>query len=189
MTALKTAAARVLVVDDEEDIRNLVAFNLRAAGMEVLFAGTGSEALAAIRRERPDLVILDLMLPEIDGVSVCEAIRNLPEISNTLVIMLTAWASDRARIVGLQAGANDYLTKPFSPRELVKRAQALLAQETLRRRTGNTMELKQLSIDLENRQVVANGRPVELSSEEFRMLTLLAEAIFRRLDEHTEESQ
>jgi len=110
-----TVPARVLVVDDEADVRNLVSFNLRAAGMEVLTAGDGAAALEQVRTGQPDLVILDLMLPELDGVSVCELIRKLPEGAGTPVIMLTAWATERARIIGLQAGANDYITKPSIP--------------------------------------------------------------------------
>jgi len=182
-SAMKTRPSRVLVVDDEEDVRNLVAFNLRAAGMEVLFAENGADALHRFRQERPDLVVLDLMLPEIDGLSVCEMIRKLPEGSDTPVIMLTAWVTERARLVGLQAGANDYLTKPFSPRELVDRIQCLLAETSLRRHRGGRMELNQLTIDLESRQVAANGKLIELSSDEFRMLTLVVEAIFQRSNE------
>jgi two-component system alkaline phosphatase synthesis response regulator PhoP len=180
---MRTKPSRVLVVDDEEDVRNLVAFNLRAAGMDVLFAENGTDAIGSIRRDRPDLVVLDLMLPEIDGLSVCEMIRKLPEGADTPVIMLTAWVTDRARVVGMQAGANDYLTKPFSPRELVGRIQSLLAETELRRHAGRRMELNQLTIDLESRQVSANGKQIDLSSDEFRMLTLVVEAIFQRSNE------
>jgi len=187
--AMKTSPSRVLVVDDEEDVRNLVAFNLRAAGMEVLFAEDGAEAVSRIRHERPDLVVLDLMLPEIDGLSVCEMIRKLPESSDTPVIMLTAWVTERARLVGLQAGANDYVTKPFSPRELVARIQSLLAETALRRHSGRRMELNQLTIDVETRQVAANGKQIELSSDEFRMLTLAVEAIFQRSGEDFSNSR
>jgi DNA-binding response OmpR family regulator len=180
--------ARVLVVDDEEDVRNLVAFNLKAAGMEVLQAKNGVEALEMVKNESPDLVVLDLMMPEMDGISVCEMIRKLPRASETPVVMLTAWATDRARVVGLQAGASDYITKPFSPRELVKRVQGLLTEHRLRASHCKKMELRQLSIDLEQMEVKANGHQVDLSTEEFRMLTLLVEAIFRRMDDKTNHS-
>ena len=176
----KQPPPRILVVDDEDDVINLVSFNLRAAGMEVLVARTGVEAVELARREHPDLVILDLMLPELDGISVCELIRKQPESADTPVIMLTAWATDRARLVGLQAGANDYVTKPFSPRELVRRVQSLLAEGSLRRKNGMNVELKQLSVDLEHRRVSVNGSDVPLSADEFRMLTLLVQAIFER---------
>ena len=176
----KQPPPRILVVDDEDDVIHLVSFNLRAAGMEVLVARTGVEAVELARREHPDLVILDLMLPELDGISVCELIRKQPESADTPVIMLTAWATDRARLVGLQAGANDYVTKPFSPRELVRRVQSLLAEGSLRRKNGMNVELKQLSVDLEHRRVSVNGSDVPLSADEFRMLTLLVQAIFER---------
>lgn len=160
---------------------NLVSFNLRAAGFQVLVARDGVEAIELARRERPNLIILDLMLPELDGISVCEVLRQQPATAHTPVIMLTAWATDRARLVGLQAGANDYVTKPFSPRELVRRVQSLLAEGSLRRGKGSHFELKQLAVDLEAHQVSVNGTEVPLSADEFRMLTLLVHAIFERL--------
>jgi two-component system, OmpR family, phosphate regulon response regulator PhoB len=173
--------ATILVVDDEDDVINLVSFNLRAAGFQVLVARDGVAALELARRERPDLIILDLMLPELDGISVCEVLRQQPASAHTPVIMLTAWATDRARLVGLQAGANDYVTKPFSPRELVRRVQSLLAEGSLRQENGSHFELKQLAVDLEQHRVSVNGTNVPLSADEFRMLTLLVHAIFKRL--------
>lgn len=173
-------APKILVVDDEDDVVNLVSFNLRAAGMTVVVARNGIEAVEITRVERPDLVILDLMMPELDGIAVCELIRQQPESAGTPVIMLTAWATDRARLVGLQAGASDYVTKPFSPRELVRRVQSLLAEGALRRRAGASVELRHLAVDLEGRRVSVNGAEVPLSADEFRMLTLLVQAIFER---------
>lgn len=173
-------APKILVVDDEDDVVNLVSFNLRAAGMEVLVARNGVEAVEVTRVTRPDLVILDLMMPELDGISVCELIRQQPESAETPVIMLTAWATDRARLVGLQAGASDYITKPFSPRELVRRVQSLLAESSLRRCAGTNLELRHLAVDLEHKRVTVNGGEVPLSVDEFRMLTLLVQAIFER---------
>jgi DNA-binding response OmpR family regulator len=183
LSAEKPTPARVLVVDDEEDIRNLVAFNLRAAGMEALLAADGAAAIKIFRTEQPDLVILDLMMPEMDGISVCELIRNLPEASDTPIIIVTAWATERARDVGLQAGANDYVTKPFSPRHLVKRVQSLLTEQALRKRMGRTLELKHLTIDLDSSQVAANGKLIQLSGKEFEMLKSLVQAMFQRLNE------
>lgn len=188
LPAVKPTPARVLVVDDEEDIRNHVAFNLRADGMEVLLAADGAAAIKSVRTEQPDLVILDLMMPEMDGISVCELIRNIPEASDTPIIMVTAWATERARVVGLQAGANECVTKPFSPRDLVKRVQSLLAEQALRKRMGRTMELKHLTIDPDGTQVAVNGKLIQMSGEEFEMLKSLVQAIFQRLNEgHTNE--
>jgi len=176
----RAPAPKILVVDDEDDVVNLVSFNLRAAGMAVLVARNGIEAVEVTRVARPDLVILDLMMPELDGISVCELIRQQPESAETPVIMLTAWATDRARLVGLQAGASDYITKPFSPRELVRRVQTLLAESSLRRCAGTSIELRQLAVDIEHKRVTVNGGEVPLSADEFRMLTLLVQAIFER---------
>lgn len=118
--------AKILVVDDEPDIVELVAFNLRAEGFEVFSAGSGPEALNQARAHLPDLIVLDLMLPDLDGVAVREILRRLPSTAPIPVIMLTAWSSELARIIGLETGAEDYLTKPFSPRELVLRVKNAL---------------------------------------------------------------
>src|SRR5580698_10325989 len=118
--------AKILVVDDEPDIVELVAFNLRAEGFEVFSAANGPEALNRARALLPDLIGLDLMLPDLDGVAVCEILHRLPSTAPIPVIMLTAWSSELARVIGLQTGAEDYMTKPFSPRELVLRVKSAL---------------------------------------------------------------
>jgi len=112
---------KILVVDDEPDIVELVAFNLRAEGYDVITAANGMEALNQARAALPDLIVLDLMMPELDGLSVCEILRRLPSTALIPVIMLTAWKSELTRIIGLDTGAEDYVTKPFSPRDLVAR--------------------------------------------------------------------
>ena len=117
---------KILVVDDEPDIVELVAFNLQAEGYEVITAANGLDALNAARSSLPDLIILDLMLPELDGLSVCEILRRLPSTAPIPVIMLTAWKGELSRIVGLDTGAEDYITKPFSPRDLVGRVKDAL---------------------------------------------------------------
>src|SRR5579863_3335815 len=121
---------RILVVDDEPDLVELVSFNLKAEGYEVITAANGMEALNQARAALPDLIVLDLMMPELDGLSVCEILRRLPSTAPIPVIMLTAWKSELTRIIGLDTGAEDYITKPFSPRDLVTRVNnALRAQE------------------------------------------------------------
>jgi DNA-binding response OmpR family regulator len=117
---------KILVVDDEPDLLELVAFNLKAEGFEVFTAANGPEALNQARALLPDLIVLDLMLPDLDGVAVCEILQRLPSTAPIPVVMLTAWSTDLARTVGLQAGAKDYVTKPFSPRELVSRIRSTL---------------------------------------------------------------
>ena len=117
---------KILVVDDEADIVELVAFNLRQEGFEVITAANGWEAVQKARSDLPDLILLDLMLPELDGFAVCELLCRLPATAAIPVIMLTAWTSDQARVLGLELGADDYVTKPFSPRELMLRVQRVL---------------------------------------------------------------
>ncbi len=117
----------ILAVDDERDVTDLVAFQLTRAGCTVLAAGNGRQALAAVRERRPDLIVLDLMLPDIDGFGVCEILRRTPATATIPIVLLTAWATSDARHLGLELGALDYITKPFSPRDLVERVQRLLA--------------------------------------------------------------
>ncbi len=116
---------RILVVDDEEDVTQLLAFNLRHAGFEVTVANSGEAGLTSALAQLPDLILLDVMLPEIDGFSICEILRR-EYATRISIILLTACASEDARIIGLQLGADDYVAKPFSPRELVLRVQRLL---------------------------------------------------------------
>jgi DNA-binding response OmpR family regulator len=117
---------KILVVDDEPDLVELVAFNLEAEGYQVITATNGMEALNRARAILPDLIVLDLMLPELDGLSVCEILHRLPSTAPIPIIILTAWKSEITRVIGLEAGANEYVTKPFSPRELVLRVNKTL---------------------------------------------------------------
>lgn len=119
-------AQKILVVDDEPDILELLAFNLKAEGFDVITATTGPEALDRARAALPDLIVLDLMLPELDGISVCEILRRLPSTAMIPIIMVTAWKSEISRLIGLNTGAEDYITKPFSPRDLVTRVKNTL---------------------------------------------------------------
>ena len=118
---------RILVVDDEPETVELVAFNLKAEGYEVVTADNGWSAVEQARELLPDLIILDLMLPELDGFTVCETLQKQPATARIPIIMLTAWSSELSRIVGLESGAKDYMTKPFSPRELVLRVKNVLS--------------------------------------------------------------
>ncbi len=120
----------ILSVDDEQDVTDLVQFHLTRAGYEVLTAATGREALATVAARRPDLILLDLMLPDIDGFGVCEILRRDSATAAIPIVLLTAWATTDARSLGLELGALDYLTKPFSPRDLTTRVQQLLNLRT-----------------------------------------------------------
>lgn len=117
---------RVLVVDDEPDIVELISFNLRSAGFAVETAANGMEAIEKASRVTPNLIVLDLMLPELDGLSVCEILRKTAQTARVPILMLSGWASEQARVIGLETGANDYMVKPFSPRELVVRIRKIL---------------------------------------------------------------
>ncbi len=159
---------RVLVVDDEQPIRELVRGYLAREQMEVLTAQDGVAALELLRSARPDVVVLDLMLPGLDGIEVCRQLRTF---SDAYVLMLTARGEEIDRIVGLSIGADDYLTKPFSPRELVARVKAMLR----RPRTGTAVGgPRGLEIDLGRRRAVVDGQEVKLTYLEFELLAVLA---------------
>jgi DNA-binding response OmpR family regulator len=161
----------VLVVDDEPIVRGVVVKYLRREGYRTLEAGDGDAALALVEHEQPDLVVLDLMLPGIDGLAVCRRIRARSELP---VIMLTARAEEADRIVGLELGADDYVTKPFSPRELAARVKTVLrrAQSTIPREERLTYD--ELEIDASTREVTKSGVPIRLTAKEFDLLWFLA---------------
>ncbi len=163
---------RVLVVDDEAPIVDLVRGYLRAAGMEVDVAVDGPSAVEAVRARRPDVVVLDVMLPGFDGFEVLRRIRTF---SDVYVVMLTARAEEIDRIVGLSVGADDYLVKPFSPRELVARIQALLRRpRTTERASPDRLVLGTLVVDERRRTVSLDGTPISLTTTEFNLLLTLA---------------
>jgi two-component system phosphate regulon response regulator PhoB len=166
--------SKILVVDDEPDALELIKFNLKREGFEVLTASDGSEALRLARTQLPDLVVLDLMLPEIDGLAVCKALRSQPETAGLPVIMLTAKAAEIDRVLGLELGADDYVTKPFSLRELVLRIRNLLGRRRPADSPSETIKVGAIVIDLSRHEVKVKGKQVELTATEFKLLTLLA---------------
>lgn len=176
MTAPTAAGERVLVVDDEPDIVALVAYHLAKSGYRVSTASSGSDALEAARRERPALIVLDLMLPGISGYEVLEQLRAGEDTRDVAVLMLTARREEQDRIRGLSLGADDYLTKPFSPQELVLRIAAIL------RRVGaggasvtDRIHVGALEIDTAAHVVRVAGDPIDLTPTEFKLLLTLAE--------------
>lgn len=166
---------RILVVDDEADAVELVAFNLRQAGYSVTTAADGAEALQKARAQPPDLIVLDLMLPEISGLEVCKTLRRDPAFSRIPIIMLTARAAELDRVLGLELGADDYVTKPFSPRELVLRIQKLLDRGQTKTAAPETLRFGNLLIDVPRHLVTVRHKRVDLTATEFRLLTLLAQ--------------
>jgi len=165
---------KILVVDDEPDALELLGFKLREAGYAPLFAKNGAQAIAVARDERPALIVLDLMLPEIDGLEVCKLLRRGPGTASIPIIMLTARAAEMDRIVGLELGADDYVTKPFSPRELVLRVKKLLARARQAEDALARLCIGVLDIDAARHQVRVAGRPLVLTATEFKLLELLA---------------
>jgi len=165
----------ILVVDDEPHIVEVVRDYLKQAGYRVIAAGDGQTALTLVRRERPDLVILDLMLPGgVDGLEVCRRLRQDPTTVQVPIIMLTARVEEVDRLVGLELGADDYVTKPFSPRELVARVRAVLRRSREEGPPGGLIRLGELAVDLVKRSVAIAGRPVALTPTEFDLLAVMA---------------
>jgi two-component system alkaline phosphatase synthesis response regulator PhoP len=161
----------ILVVDDEVRITQLVRDYLVHAGYAALTAGDGRSALALYRAEKPDLVVLDLGLPEIDGLDVARELRKL---GNTPIIMLTARAEETDKLIGLELGADDYITKPFSPKELVARVRAVLRRADNVSTQGQVMQVADMTIDPSRMRVTVADRQVELTSTEFELLVTLA---------------
>jgi two-component system alkaline phosphatase synthesis response regulator PhoP len=164
----------ILVVDDEPGIAQIARDYLDRAGFRVLTTGDGSTALRLVRAERPSLLVLDLMLPGMDGLDVTRALRQDPATRTLPIIMLTARVEEADRLIGLELGADDYITKPFSPRELVARVRAVLRRSEGEAAPGGVLHLGGLSIDLERRAVRRDGEPVELTATEFDLLAVLA---------------
>ena len=168
---------RILVVDDDKEIVRLMTSYLQASGYEVLAAYNGETALHTIRRERPDLVLLDLMLPERDGLEITRLLRSDPMLAQTPVIMVTARVSDTDKIVGLEMGADDYITKPYNPREVLARVRACLrVRDSLGEGfQGKVLRTGGLELDTGTHQVQVDGRLVELTVTEFDLLQMLLE--------------
>ena len=166
--------SRILVVDDEPDAVELVAFNLKGAGHEVTTAVDGEEALKKARDLLPDLIVLDLMIPAVDGLEVCKILRRDGRTATIPILMLTAKAGEMDRVLGLELGADDYVTKPFSPRELVLRVKRLLRSAAAEHEKADRFVWKELEIDIPRHEVKVKGRALELTSTEFKLLSTLA---------------
>jgi two-component system alkaline phosphatase synthesis response regulator PhoP len=163
--------ARVLVIDDEEDIRELLTYNLKKDGHEVYASENGEKGLITLKECKPDLVLLDVMMPGMDGIEVCEAIRQMTGFQNTLVCFLTARGEDYSQIAGLDAGADDYVSKPIKPKVLMSRISALLRRKGLS--NHETIESKGLVINREKYLVEKDGTTIQLPRKEFELLALL----------------
>jgi phosphate regulon transcriptional regulator PhoB len=165
----------ILVVEDEADLVELISYNLKKEGFSVESALDGETALSKIKKGRYDLVVLDLMLPGIQGMELCRILRNDPKTENLPIIMLTAKGEEVDKILGLEMGADDYITKPFSPRELVARVKAVLRRSLEKPSVEKVLKVGELVIDKERYTVTIKAKPVKLSAKEFKLLLFLAE--------------
>jgi DNA-binding response OmpR family regulator len=165
--------SRILVVEDDADIAELIRHYLQKAGHHVERLSSGGAVLPRVQHDVPDLIVLDLMLPELDGLMVCQALRSEPRTAAIPIIMLTARADEGDRIAGLELGADDYVTKPFSPKELVARVAALLRRTERRTSTSGVLRYGPIVIDADRHTVTVDGRDVRLTAKEFLLLQYL----------------
>ncbi len=167
-------AHRVAIIEDEKDIVDLVRYNFRKEGFEVASFLRGKEGLEQMRRNPPDVVLLDIMLPDVDGFEVCKKLRADDRLKDLPVIFLTAKGEEIDRVLGLEIGADDYVVKPFSPRELVARVRAVLRRRERPVEKHDVVETSGFRLDSRTQEVVVRGRAVELSALEFKLLHYLA---------------
>jgi DNA-binding response OmpR family regulator len=168
--------AKILIVEDERDIVDLLCYNLQQAGFETDYVRNGADALHRAVEKPPDLILLDLMLPEVDGLIVCRLLKNDPRTKNIPIVMVTAKVEERDRVAGLELGADDYITKPFSPREVVLRVSAVLRRIQTGKQAESTKQIEThgLTIDLDKHQVLTENGSIDLTATEFKLITLFA---------------
>lgn len=166
---------KILIVDDEPDILELIEYNLKKEGYQVFLARNGQEAVAEAKRSLPDLIVLDIMMPKMDGIEACRIMRTMPEFKNTFMVFLTARSEEYSEIAGFNVGADDYIAKPIKPRALVSRINAILRRNApAEDLTDNKLEIGDLVIDREAYLVFQRGNKVVLAKKEFELLYLLA---------------
>lgn len=168
---------KLLVVDDEDHIVELISFNLESNGYDIVTASDGESAIKKAEEENPDLIILDLMLPKLDGIEVCRRLKSNPSTSHISIIMLTAKSDESDKIVGLEIGADDYITKPFSVKELIARVKAVLRRNLnnyTNKTEENIIQIGDIVIDEEKHEVIKSGKKAELTLKEFELLSVLA---------------
>ena len=164
---------KILVVDDEEDILEFLSYNLRAEGYDVIVADNGILAIELAKQEQPSLIILDVQMPDMDGITTCEKIREIPSLKETVVTFLTARSENYSQIAGFEAGADDYITKPIRPKVLVSRVKALLKRRGITKDTKAIIELGNIVIDKEKHLTTYKGQQVIFAKKEFKLLKLL----------------
>ena len=168
--------SKVLIVEDDSDIVDILSYNLKQAGLKVTSVPDGNSALAEVKKRLPDLILLDLMLPKVDGLEVCRLLKSESETKDVPIIMITAKGEEVDRIVGLELGADDYIIKPFSPREVVLRVRSVLKRSVadFQKEITAKIEANGVIIDIDRRQVNYEGESIDLTATEFDLLSILA---------------
>ncbi len=180
--------ATILIVDDEPDIVEILRYNLEKEGFTTYSAGNGLDAVALAKQHIPDLILLDVMLPDMDGIETCETIRAIPELNKTIIAFLTARSEDYSEIAGFQAGADDYITKPIRPKVLVTRIQSLLRRKNSTTEEAPVLKYKNIVLDKEKFQVTIDGKSLNMPNKEFKLLEILIskpEHVFSREEIYT----
>ncbi len=172
---MSIAKQKILIVDDEPDILELISYNLKKEGYQVFSASNGEEGIAVAKKTQPDLIVLDIMMPKMDGIEACRLMRAMPEFKNTFMVFLTARSEEYSEIAGFNVGADDYIAKPIKPRALVSRINAILRRNVAADEVSeDKIEIGDLVIDREAYLVYQNGEKVVLAKKEFELLYLLA---------------
>lgn len=171
---MKKRDIKILLVDDEPDILEIVGYNLSAEGYQVITAENGLKGVKAAKKEKPQLIILDVMMPEMDGIETCEQIRKVPELSDTIITFLTARGEDYSQMAGFDAGADDYITKPIKPKVLVSKVKALLRRLKEQDASEAIIKIGNLIINREEYKISLKGKEIILPRKEFELLSLLA---------------
>ncbi|KAA1244218.1 response regulator transcription factor [Aquimarina sp. RZ0] len=175
----------ILLVDDEPDILEIVGYNLTVEGYNVLTAENGIEAVKIAKKKKPQLIILDVMMPEMDGIEACEQLRKIPDLQNTIITFLTARGEDYSQVAGFDAGADDYITKPIRPKVLVSKVKALLRRLKEDDSSDNVVKIGNLVINRDEYKIVKDKKEIILPRKEFELLSLLASKpgkVFKRED-------
>ncbi len=171
---MKKKDIKILLVDDEQDILEIVGYNLTQEGYQIFTASNGKEAIQKAKKELPHLIIMDVMMPEMDGMEACENIRKLPELSNVIITFLTARSEDYSQVAGFDAGADDYITKPIKPKLLVSKVKALLRRLKEDEQNSETLNVGGIEINREEYKIVQDGKEIVLPRKEFELFYLLA---------------
>ncbi|WP_121666984.1 response regulator transcription factor [Mesonia aquimarina] len=182
---MKTKDITILLVDDEPDILEIIGYNLTAEGYQVVTADNGAKAVKMAKKKTPDLIILDVMMPEMDGIEACEQIRKIPSLENTLITFLTARGEDYSQVAGFDAGADDYITKPIKPKVLLSKVKALLRRLKSDEAEENIVKIGDLTINRDEYKILNGKSEIVLPRKEFELLSLLASQpgkVFKRED-------